>query len=1081
MEMPRGRVAAVLASFALLFAASSAQAQVVISQVYGGGGNSGATLRHDFIELRNNGPTAVDLTGWSVQYASSTGTTWGGRTNLSGSIPAGGFYLIQQAQGAGGTVDLPTPDAVGTIAMAGTAGKVALSRSTTALTGACPLTDANVVDFVGFGSAANCFEGSAPTGTLSNTTAALRGGDGSIDTNNNGADFAVGAPNPRNSGAEPPEPPDPPVALTIAQIQGNGLLSPHNGKRVVTEGIVTAIKFNNGFFLQAANDDGDPATSDAVFVFTSSAPPATAAVGTRVRVTGTVEEYTPSSNPHQLAITEIVTPTVEVLETGVALPAAIELTAAELGPDALPGTLERFEGMRVSVAQSVVIAPSGGSLSEANATSSSDGVFHVALPGVARPFREPGIAVMDAITLPAGKNPPRFDTNQERLMVRSRGQVGAVPLSVDAGAEVAGLIGVLDYFAGTWAVLPDVGTPPTVTGGRLPEAVNDASYDEVTIGSFNLLRLFDEVNDSNGAVTLTAEALDKRLSKAALAICDYLKAPDIVGAVEVENLRVLQLLSERIDATCAARPGYVPYLQSGNDVGGINVGFLVSSRQIAGGAARVEVLDVAQFGKETTIANPNGTTSLLNDRPPLRLRARVHQDATSSYPLTVIVNHLRSLNDINDTLPGSSGWATGGERVRVKRGAQAVYLAQLVQEMQQANPDEKIVLVGDFNAFEFNDGYVDVLGIIKGDAAAEDQVLTYMASPLTTPLVDGSQLIADPAQRYSYSFEGNAQTLDHVLVNEALVMDATLRVDHARINADFGVDNFGDASLAVRSSDHDPVRLTIRVPSFARADLSATVSADRATANVGETVRYTATVHNAGPGAASPAAFAFVFSAELSPSLTTLPAGWSCAAPEVTGGTTRVACTVPSLAVGSEATFAIDAVVPASASGTTLGLGVSANSTVLDPANGDNAASVSVAVAALPTRKADLSVKLAGGALPLLRNTIATLLVPVRNAGPDTAEQVKVVLTSNVDARYAAVAAPSGWSCTRVQDTADGSKAECTRRGAMPKSVQTLAFAMVVPGKPKRGTSFEFEATVSSDTPDPNTGNNHDRLVQRIR
>ena len=1081
MEMPRGRLAAVFASFALLFAASSVQAQVVISQVYGGGGNSGATLKNDFIELRNNGPTAVDLTGWSVQYASSTGTTWNGRTNLSGSIPAGGFYLIQQAQGAGGTVDLPTPDATGTIAMAGTAGKVALSRSTTALTGACPTTDANVVDFVGFGSAANCFEGSAPTGTLSNTTAALRGGDGSIDTNNNGADFAVGAPNPRNSGAEPPEPPDPPLALTIAQIQGNGLLSPHNGKRVVTEGIVTAIKFNNGFFLQAANDDGDPATSDAVFVFTSSAPPATAAVGNRVRVTGTVEEYTPSSNPHQLAITEIVTPTVEVLETGLALPAAIELTAAELSPDALPGTLERLEGMRVSVAQSVVIAPSGGSIDENDALSFSDGVFHVALPGVARPFREAGIGVMDAITLPAGKNPPRFDTNQERLMVRSRGQVGAQPLSVDTGAEVAGLLGVLDYFAGTWALLPDVATPPTVSGGRLPEAVNDPRYDEVTVGSFNLLRLFDEVNDSNGAVTLTPEALDKRLAKAALAICDYLKTPDILGAVEVENLRVLQLLSERIDATCAARPGYVPYLQPGNDVGGINVGFLVSSRLTADGVARVEVLDVAQFGKETTLANPNGTTSLLNDRPPLRLRARVHQDATSSYPLTVIVNHLRSLNDINDTLPGSSGWATGGERVRVKRGAQAVYLAQLVEEMQQANPDEKIVLVGDFNAFEFNDGYVDVMGIIRGDAAPEDQVLTWMPSPLTVPLVDGSQLIADPAQRYSYSFEGNAQTLDHVLVNESLVMDAALRVDHARINADFGVDNFGDATLAVRSSDHDPVRLSIRVPSFARADLSATVSADRADANVGDTVRYTATVRNAGPGAASPAAFAFVFSAELSPSLATLPAGWSCAAPEVSAGTTRVACTVPSLAVGDEATFVLDAVVPASAAGATLGLGVSANSTVLDPANGDNTAAVSVAVAAMPQTRADLSVKLLGAALPLRRGTIATLLVPVRNAGPDAAEQVTVRLTSNVYARYAAVAAPSGWSCTRVQDTPDGAAADCSRSGAMARGVQTLAFALVVPGKPKRGTSLEFDATVSSTTTDPNPGNNHDRLVQRIR
>ncbi|WP_162108134.1 DUF11 domain-containing protein [Pseudoxanthomonas mexicana] len=160
---------------------------------------------------------------------------------------------------------------------------------------------------------------------------------------------------------------------------------------------------------------------------------------------------------------------------------------------------------------------------------------------------------------------------------------------------------------------------------------------------------------------------------------------------------------------------------------------------------------------------------------------------------------------------------------------------------------------------------------------------------------------------------------------------------------------------------------------------------------------------------------------------------------------------------------------------------MSANSTVLDPANGDNTAAVSVAVAALPQTRADLSVKLLGAALPLRRGTIATLLVPVRNAGPDAAEQVTVRLTSNVDARYAAVAAPSGWSCTRVQDTPDGAAADCSRSGAMARGVQTLAFALVVPGKPKRGTSLEFDATVSSTTTDPNPTNNHDRLIQRIR
>jgi uncharacterized protein len=194
-----------LAALAVLGGGTSAVASssgLVISQVYGGGGNSGATLKNDFIELYNSSSAAIDLTGFSVQYASSTGTTWQ-RTNLSGSIGPGRHYLVQQAQGAGGTVDLPTPDATGAIAMSATAGKVVLvTTNTTIASGtSCP-SGASVVDLVGYGGA-NCFEGAGPTATLSNTTAALRNGEGRIDTDNNGSDFAVGAPNPRNSGTEP--------------------------------------------------------------------------------------------------------------------------------------------------------------------------------------------------------------------------------------------------------------------------------------------------------------------------------------------------------------------------------------------------------------------------------------------------------------------------------------------------------------------------------------------------------------------------------------------------------------------------------------------------------------------------------------------------------------------------------------------------------------------------------------------------------------------------------------------------------------------------------------------------------------
>ncbi len=176
---------------------------VVISQVYGGGGNSGATLKNDFIELYNPGSSSVSLAGWSVQYASAAGTTWS-VTPLSGSIAPGGYYLVQEAVGAGGTVDLPTPDASGTIAMSATAGKVVLRNSTTALTvstGCSAVT--GVLDVVAFGTTATCAEGS-PTPNLSNTTAALRRSGGIQDTDNNSADFLIAAPTPRNGASGPP-------------------------------------------------------------------------------------------------------------------------------------------------------------------------------------------------------------------------------------------------------------------------------------------------------------------------------------------------------------------------------------------------------------------------------------------------------------------------------------------------------------------------------------------------------------------------------------------------------------------------------------------------------------------------------------------------------------------------------------------------------------------------------------------------------------------------------------------------------------------------------------------------------------
>jgi hypothetical protein len=198
-----------LAMFAVTQAGSP---NVVISQVYGGGGNSGAPYTHDFVELFNRGSAPVSLSGWSVQYASATGTGNFGQNNiaqLSGTLAPGQYYLVRLAGGANG-VALPTPDATGSVNMSASAGKVVLASTSSGIAcngGSNPCSAdqlAVMVDLVGFGGA-NFFEGSGAAPALNNTTAAFRENGGCKDTDDNAADFSTGAPAPRNT-ASPQEP-----------------------------------------------------------------------------------------------------------------------------------------------------------------------------------------------------------------------------------------------------------------------------------------------------------------------------------------------------------------------------------------------------------------------------------------------------------------------------------------------------------------------------------------------------------------------------------------------------------------------------------------------------------------------------------------------------------------------------------------------------------------------------------------------------------------------------------------------------------------------------------------------------------
>lgn len=811
--------------------ANPAGTGLVISEVYGGGGNAGATWTNDFIELYNPTDAAISLAGHTVEYFSAAGGS-GGATALTGSVPAKGHFLVQEAAGTGGTTPLPAPDATGTLAMSGSNGSVALKNGATTL------------DLVGYGSA-TLREGTA-TPALTNTTSASRDAAGK-DTDNNAADLTTGAPSPQASGTTTPpvDPPDPTDVgeKTIAEIQGTGPASPLVGSVVTTRGVVTAAYPTGGFnglYIQTGGPDTTPGASDGVFVYEPGFA-STLTVGDSVEVSGEVVEF--GTAPQTL--TEIDATTLTELTE--ALPAVVPNTEIPGADCALPGTscpsAAELDAQREELEGEAFLPTAPMTVTDAydfGVTSSSFfGEIGIAA-GSTIPLVTPtevvdaqdaaGIAARTAyndahrVVLDDGSSTAYWNTANS-----AAGQDQALPWltadhTVRVGAEVTfDQPVVLDYRFG-WKLQPQrqvVGVPTgLVTFEQDRPAAPATVGGDLRLATFNVLNYFTTLggdvagcsayvdrddnpiatrscSGSNGPRGAWDQANFQRQQAKIVSAINTMDA-DVVSLEELENSLTVDGTDrdEAIGALVAAlnaaagttRWAFVPspaVVPASEDV--IRTGFIYDPSSVET-VGESEILDVAAFD---------------NARDPLAqvFRAKGGTDASA---FAVIVNHFKSKGSGTDD-------GTGQGNANPDRVAQAQALTAFADTFSAARGTDKVFLTGDFNAYSMEDPVQAI------EAAGYDSLES-----------------TDDPQEESYSFGGTSGSLDHVFANAA-AQAMVSGVDIWEINANeplyyqysrynyVGTDLYAAGPFA--ASDHNPEVVGITLPAVDPGTPTTTVEA----------------------------------------------------------------------------------------------------------------------------------------------------------------------------------------------------------------------------------------------------------------
>jgi predicted extracellular nuclease len=552
-------------------------------------------------------------------------------------------------------------------------------------------------------------------------------------------------------------------AVTIPEIQGTGLFSPFDGSYVQTYGIVTQFsKTGKDFWLQDPLGDGDPTSSDGIYVYkgVNSTAGVTPQIGDYIRIVAKVDEY------YQLTELKNVKE-IEIISSGNPLPEPFVL--ADLPNESIPDSIalwESLEGMLVSVPYGKVVSGTNY-YGEFLMVSEADSV-----PGSGY-FPQTKRIIIRSL----GDN--QVDYNPENIMVDDF----TYRINVMAGDEIYAMLGVVDYNYSYYKIQPISHSENTHKLPKPPVSTRSGDKADLAITTFNVENLFDLLDEpgknDEGSTPSPAE-LETKLAKLVMAVEIELELPAILIVQEVENTAILQELGDRINA--ATGTDYVATSFETSDVRGIEAGFLWD-------ANRVTLLDAFQLsGPDVEAAF--GPSSPSPGREPI-----VGVFDVNGMQITIVGNHFKSKGG-DDPLYGTVQPPV--RATEIQRKAQAQVVRDYVNSILDADPNALVLVAGDLNDFQFGEpgeGADHPLAILEG---GEGEV------PLTNLIY-----MEKGAERYTYTYNGNSQVLDHILVSPSL-FEYVAAVDILHLNAGFPAYLEDDASTPIASSDHDPVEARFR-------------------------------------------------------------------------------------------------------------------------------------------------------------------------------------------------------------------------------------------------------------------------------